>query len=119
MPPRLSKKPPTQIPSVTFVWEVETTTYGVRVRWQSHRDSLHHPESFEVVASAEGVRVCGHSPVLDLDSSDDLCRILGAANAAVGLIREGLPPHTIRAVLEESELKFEEVQSGRAATTSQ
>lgn len=89
----------TPAPPVRFLRRVQRSKSGPRVVWESRRDSLHHPQSFEVVASAAGVRVCGHSPALDIPAMWALADILAQASVCVELIRDGFDAGKIELVL--------------------
>lgn len=88
------------IPPVKFTRSVQTTPSGTRVAWRSVRDCLHHPQSFEIVASGEGIRICGYSPVLQGDDAGTLADVLGQAAEVVDMIRDGFSASDIARVLD-------------------
>ena len=87
------------IPRIEFSRKVESTQYGLRVRWAMRRHAIFHPQLWEVVAAADGVRVCGYSPALDTAAAKTLATILGHADAISEAIRDGISRESLCVVL--------------------
>jgi hypothetical protein len=87
-------------PPIEFSRKIQTKQSGIRVVWELVRDSVYHPQSFEVVASGDGVHLCGHSPCFTNDDVAELADILGQAAEVVDMIRDGFTAAIIETVLD-------------------